>query len=225
MIMDMALQNGYLYCGYYKTETDDNFTIVRVKTTGEDFSEYQLSGEYGGWLLFGKDRVYSRNFASNGELVFYVYYFETGETKELYRTPDYFLQDYCTQNDKLLLLLSDKTETTLTVLGIDKDGNTTNYGDFEGRRGSLFSGTATYLSIGTTLYQFNEKDRSWNAVENLPLEGINPFSISLYREEGDLLYYIVGADLPEEGVGSNTFLMQYNTSNGESKRLRAYYTP
>lgn len=221
-ITEMMLRDGYLYCGYLKTEDDDAVTVAKVRTSGEEFAEYQIPGEYGGWLLFSDGRAYSRALADNREMIFYVHHLETGETRELYRCSGYFLEDYSVCNGKLLLLLSNNEN--LTLLSVDENKNIRNYGNYEGLSGHLLSGKSTYCSINTALYQLDETKENWIPLENILPEGVQAYNITPLAEDGNLLYYIVGGEVPDD-EWSNTFLMQYNTEEKECKLLRAYYSP
>lgn len=221
-IMDMALRDGYLYCAYHKTENDDKIHIAKVQTSGEGLTEYEFSGEYGGLMLFWKDRAYSRSFGLDGNLIFYIHYLETGETKELYRCSGYFFEDYCVWNGKLLLLLYDNED--LTLFSVDEDRNIKNYGSYTGSLGRLLSGKSTYCSIDTALYRLDEKEDTWIPLENILPEGVESHTIFLLGEEGDDLYYTVSGEVPDN-EWYNTFLVQYNTVLGQNKLLRTYYTP
>lgn len=159
---------------------------------------------------------------ADGEMVFYMHDLDTGSSEELYRCSDYFLEDYCVLDDGILLLLGNSG--SLTLLHVGEDKTVKDYGNFGGQTGHLFSGRTSYCSIGNTLYRLDEKKNAWSLFEISLPERIQPYSVSTLMEEGDDLYFMISGEVPDS-EWSNTFLLRYNTKNGESTLLREFYLP
>lgn len=221
-IFDMVLRDDSLYCSYIKTEDDDACIVTKVSISGENLTEYSLAGDYGGLFLFYKNRAYTRAFAGNREIIFYVHDLDTGRSEELYRCSGYFLENYCIADDGILLLLGNNDN--LTLLRISEDKSVTDYGNFEGQTGQLFSGQSSYCGIGSMLYQLDKKQDVWIPFELSLPEHIQPYGITPIMEEGDNLYCLISGNVPDN-EWYNTFLLRFNTESGESTLLREFYLP